>query len=256
MAYLTEFPLGVVERLGFYVYCLIDPQTDQIFYIGKGTGNRIFAHINAALVNELLSDRLDRIREIHKSGLEVKHLIHRHGLTEKEAFEVEAALIDFLSVNKLTNQVHGYNSDDRGQMMLSEVIAKYQAPVIEIIEPVILITVNQFYKRGIGSDELYEITRGKWFINPKKHKPEYAFSIYKGIVREVYEIDRWLPATIDDTEIRRKWVAENSIDATVKQTNRWQFEGRASDKLRHYVGGSVEKYSKVGAQNPIRYVNC
>jgi hypothetical protein len=35
-----------------------------------------------------------------------------------------------------------------------------------------------------------------------------------------------------------------------------QFEGIVAEPLRHYVGGSVERYSKIGAQNPIRYVNC
>jgi hypothetical protein len=35
-----------------------------------------------------------------------------------------------------------------------------------------------------------------------------------------------------------------------------QFEGIVAELLRHYVGGSVERYSKIGAQNPIRYVSC
>jgi uncharacterized protein len=256
MSHLNKFPLGVEEKLGFYVYCLIDPRDDQIFYIGKGCGNRIFAHIDDALETFSLNDRLDKIREIHTAGQQVRHLVHRHGLTEKEAFEVESALIDFLTVNKLTNQVHGYNSDDRGQMLLSEVIAKYEAPVIDIKEPVILITVNRFYRRGIGADELYEITRGKWVIDPTKHKPQYAFSVFRGVVREVYQIDRWLLASIDESEIRRKWIADNAIDSIVKRTKRWQFEGRIAHSLKHYVGGNVEAYSKVGAQNPIRYVNC
>jgi len=32
-------PSEVADRLGpFYVYVLVDPRTDQIFYVGKGAG--------------------------------------------------------------------------------------------------------------------------------------------------------------------------------------------------------------------------
>ena len=41
-----------------------------------------------------LCGKLHRIREIRLDGFEVAHVIHRHGLDEDTAFEVEAALID------------------------------------------------------------------------------------------------------------------------------------------------------------------
>jgi uncharacterized protein len=256
MAHIQEFPMSVVEKLDYYVYLLIDPETNQIFYIGKGTGNRIFAHVYAAITDETPNDKLDKIREIRTKGLEVKHIVHRHGLTEKEAFEVEAALIDFIGLSGLTNQVQGYDSDDRGQMSVSEVVAKYEAPIVEISEPVLLITVNRYYRRGMSPEMLYEITRGNWVIGARRNQARYAFAVYKGIIREVYEIKRWFPAPADDTEIKRQWAAEHSINSEAKQKKRWQFEGKIAESLRHYVGGSVERYSKIGAQNPIRYVNC
>jgi len=192
MTRLQEFPLSVIEKLDYYVYLLIDPENNQVFYVGKGVGNRIFAHINAALKDETPSDKLDKIRAIRANGLAVTHIVHRHGLTEKEAFEVEAALIDFIGLSGLTNQVQGYNSDDRGQMTAAEVISKYQAPVAEITEPVILITVNRYYRRGMSAEMLYEITRGSWVIGTRRNKAKYAFAVYKGVVREVYGFPRRL----------------------------------------------------------------
>src|ERR1041384_6344954 len=232
---IEEFPSSVIERIGFYVYLLIHPETDQVFYVGKGIGNRIFAHLNAALADETLSDKLDRIRAIHAKGLEVRHVVHRHGLTEKEAIEVEAALIDYIGLTELTNQVQGYKSDDRGRMTVAEVIAKYEAPIAVIKEPVILIIVNQFFKRGMSDKELYEITRGKWAMGTRRNKAKYAFAVYKGIIREVYEIERWLPISVGEDEVIRRWRPRNAKDAEVKRRNRWQFEGKIAHSLRHYV---------------------
>ena len=98
-----EFPPSVIEKIGYYVYLLSDPATNEVFYVGKGTGNRIFAHLSAAIAQAEASDKLDRIRAILAGGHEVQHRIIRHGLTEKEAFEVEAALIDFIGLDGLTN---------------------------------------------------------------------------------------------------------------------------------------------------------
>ena len=39
---------------------------------------------------------LAKSAQLKSKGLEVKHVILRHGLTEKEAFEVEAALSNIL----------------------------------------------------------------------------------------------------------------------------------------------------------------
>lgn len=239
---IQEFPVSVIEKLGYYVYFLIDPETQQVFYIGKGIGNRVFAHVAGAISNATAGEKLERIRMIHAKGLAVEHVIHRHGLTEKEAFEVEAALIDYVGIEALTNQVHGFNSDDRGRMSVSDIIEKYAAPEIIIHEPAILITVNRLYRKGMNPNEIYEITRGDWVIGPRREKAIYAFTVYNGIVREVYEIE--------------KWGSVVNPDPALKTSNRWRFEGKIASELQHYIGGSTAHYVTLGAQNPIRYINC
>ena len=43
-----SLPPEVAERLGpYYVYALIDPRDDSIFYIGKGTGLRLLSRLYA-----------------------------------------------------------------------------------------------------------------------------------------------------------------------------------------------------------------
>ncbi|MDH5507092.1 MAG: hypothetical protein OEZ02_07705 [Anaerolineae bacterium] len=237
-----EFPQSVIEKLNFYVYILIDPRTEEIFYVGKGNGNRIFAHLNSALNNPQKSDKLNQIRKINKAGKVVKHIVLRHGLTEKEAFEVEAATIDLLGLKGLTNIVAGHESDERGWMTAIDIISEFAAKKINIVEPSILITVNKQFRYGMSPDELYEITRGNWIVAARREDAEYAISVYRGVVRQVYKIHSWSHA-----EARNE--AHNTRD-------RWRFDGEIADDLFHYIGGEVGHYVKKGNQNPIHYLNC
>jgi hypothetical protein len=237
-----KFPTSVVEKIGFYVYTLADPITGKIFYVGKGTGNRVFAHANAALRNVTKSDKLEKIRRIRAKGRAVRHEVVRHGMTQNEALEVESTLIDYIGVRRLSNEVAGHAMDMRGKMTTDEIIALYRAKPIKIIEPSLLIIVNQLFERNISPARLYEVTRGNWVLGPRRQKAQYAFSIYKGVVRQVYRIDRWSSAV--------------ARSRSQKRQERWRFRGKIASELQHYVGGSVERYLKRGAQSPVRYLNC
>ena len=93
MSDVIEFSKTTIESIDYYVYCLIDSRNKQIFYIGKGCGNRVFAHEQEVAEKE----KNKRIADIKSSGANVQKFIIRHGLTEIEAFHLEAALIDIFS---------------------------------------------------------------------------------------------------------------------------------------------------------------
>ena len=50
----------------YYVYCYIDPRNLEIFYYGKGTGDRSESHLLA----ESKSEMATRITQIRSSGVE------------------------------------------------------------------------------------------------------------------------------------------------------------------------------------------
>lgn len=76
----------------FYVYELVDPRDNTVFYVGKGKGRRIEAH-EAEARRGKQSRKCDRIREILAAGKYVhKRFVSYHD-NEDEAYLAEWALI-------------------------------------------------------------------------------------------------------------------------------------------------------------------
>ena len=229
---IKEFSQAVRERIGYYVYLLKDPRDDSIFYVGKGNGNRIFQHLHCALENETENDKYNLIREIISEGMEVEHYILRHGLEEKLSLEIESTVIDLLGIENLTNSIKGYDSWERGFKTVDEVFQHYDAKVVTIDEPCIIININHLFTRGMSAQKLYDSTRASWIVGAKRDKAKYAIASYRGLVREVYKIEKWQP-----------------------NGDRWEFDGNvAEDKIRDkYLNQSLSIYIKKGGRNPIRY---
>jgi len=227
------------------VYRLLDPRNGETFYVGKGKGDRVFAHARAEIPHVDPSDKLKRIHEVRNAGFDVAHVIHRHGMDEKTAFEVEAALID--AYPGLTVEVTGHGSNDRGAMHVREIIERYCAAEAEFPpdEKVLLISVN----RESAERSLYEAVRYAWKINPRKAaEADVILATVRGVIRGAFEATEWLPVNIENFPTR--WVEGDLSEG------RHGFVGREASRevWSRYVGKRVpDRFRKRGASNPVKY---
>ena len=239
------FTPEVIEQLQYYVYRLIDPRTGQTFYVGKGRGNRLYAHINDALKNyngqsfenageDEISEKIRQIREIHAAGLEVIHVIQRYGLTEKEAFEVESALIDCYP--GLTNIQSGHASErgvNNAEVLQRILSCEAFDDQDDLKYCIIKTNVNKLEER----ENLYEAVRKYWKVDlARVQKIPFVLAVVNGIVNEVYEAEQWYRAP----EI----------------PERCMFDGKpAADNIRKmFVNKRLPKhYMKKGMASPVLY---
>lgn len=173
------FTEEISNKLKTYVYRLIDPRNGETFYVGKGKGNRVFSHIRAEenLEGDDFDNKLKRIREIRLAGLEVAHVIHRHGMDEKTAFEVESALID--AYPGLTNIVSGTGANEYGVMHANEIIRQYSAEEAVFKHKALLININI----SASQSSVYEATRRAWKLSKSNaEETEVILATVKGLI--------------------------------------------------------------------------
>jgi hypothetical protein len=244
---ITRIPAEVADHLGYYVYLYSDPRDGQPFYVGKGQGSRVLAHLSA----ETESRKVAKIRDLSTAGYEPQLEILAHALKDGEtAFRVEAAVIDALGLDQLTNEVRGWRSIQLGRMPLRELVIYYSANPVQVEVPALLIRINRLFRHTMSPLELYEVTRGIWRLSARRRNARFAFAVFEGVVRDVFEIESWHRA--------------GTTRYTTRPTNGWEgstrceFTGRvAGAEIReHYVDRSVADYFRKGQQNPVVYVNC
>jgi hypothetical protein len=168
-------------------------------------------------------------------------------------------VIDLLGLDDLTNLAPGWRSIQLGRMSLEQLIFYYAAKPVDIDDPVLLIRINRLYRHGMSAEELYDATRSCWKLSRRREKAKYAFAVFEGVVREVYEIESWHPglSTPDHSGVHgHREAARAATDHG--SPARWEFVGKiAPEAVRlRYRGGSVSRYFPKGAQSPVRYVNC
>lgn len=202
MEEIKSFSKEVCDELKYYVYRLVDPRNGQTFYVGKGKGNRVFAHAACALdsyfnVNYEQEDesednlKFQTIRAIKDAGLDVIYIIQRYGMDERDALIVESVLIDAYSI--LTNKIKGYSSQEpENAITLQKNLSASEYQDSPDNPPYMIIKVKDYWLSQ--RENRYECTRSAWKVNPETaNKYPYVLSVTGGIVREVYKVDAWKP---------------------------------------------------------------
>lgn len=274
---IKEFDEKTIQELKSYVYMLLDP--DNIpFYVGKGNNNRVFEHMRCALTDTTSTLKYDKIREIvDVKKQSVKHIIVRHGLTDREAFQIEASLIDTLIYCGLglTNQQGGHNSIEKGLMTSEAIIQKYNAePLDKIANDCVLININRTYntlkknarKQGINIDPtaIYQATKETWFIGKNKvNQLKYVLSEYKGLIVEVFKVDdngwyvkqRGKNKTVRDENKKPILDDKGQRKKEIVEEDGYGFNGEiAPDSIRKlYINKSVAHKKTKAQANVIRY---
>lgn len=248
-------------RVRCYVYALVDPRggKDQVFYVGKGTGLRMFDHVLEViekeksgklnkLSNEDFGEKIDRIHDIHKDGQNVKMYILHFGLTNEHALILESALIDIFSrlpnvdqesIADLVNQKRGYDCENGFSTIASLARALNTKGEIDVKEgeSVLVIKINEV---SDDDDKILDRVSKYWRVNVKRaNKVTYVAACNNGVIVGLYEkTSGWHKIT----------------DPKSPHYGRCEFRGKAvkaPEVEERYLYHTVP--TKKNAQNPIKY---
>lgn len=248
------FDVKARERLGYYVYALFDSGTPRgPFYIGKGCGNRVFAHAQGrdfrSDEDEPLNAKKELIQNIKDIGRTVEHKIIRFGLSEEEAFKVEAALIDlmnYIEPDSLKNEISGQGVAEEFYDARDLALALRAVP-LQTELPILIIKIERRWSEllkqfgtasNIPRDRIYEATQGDWRISRDRAlRASCVLSVAQGLVRAIFVPTSW-------------------EDAGYESRKRMSSEGECPSAYLKFIGTSVAHIFERGSQNPIRYLQC
>ena len=161
-------------------------------------------------------------------------------MTQSDALAAEAAVIECIGKDKLDNDMSGH-THGCGRMTFEEYRAVTKGKETKVTHKALLLNVNQKFNRNMVKDgtttkALRDITCAEWSMGKDAEKAEYAFAVYHGIVREVYQIQKWSPPRMVNGKERRAFTGKVASENIRKRY------------VRKFVGTG-----KKGAQNPVAY---
>ena len=230
----------------FYVYALIDPRENDIFYIGKGKGGRYLDHIKD--VDELEKshskrkkginpNKTRRIKEIINSGHDLKYKFIAENLSEESAFALEEVLIERFGREILMN----------GRLLNLEPGGKWNNPklILKEDEKITIDKINKKYPELIEILNKYphiaiESKLKPWWVD----KIPQRFALYQyslnGDFLSVHNTS-WMNSTTG-----MSWrIIDKCIDKNKGYAYGYQWSRERKDKSENLKSISAEELSKL-----------
>ncbi len=184
-----------IADLKNYVYILVDPRDERIFYVGKGTGNRVFDHE----LETGSSPQNITISEIQSLGLTVKKYIVHSGLNESEAFAAETALnniLRYLNI-RLSNLQTAINlthecclTEEYERLHSKESLTKDGFSELNSYR-IAFLNFNRISRKNTWSELEYEQFLQQYFRFKQSNLPDIVFVVRKGVIYNCYKVENW-----------------------------------------------------------------
>jgi hypothetical protein len=131
--YYTQRALGILDATPkYYVYLLKHPQTNEVFYVGKGEDKRMYQHVRDAIKGNKQKGNNHRlhsyIKRLLNKGLEPSYEKPIEDVDEVTALALEAAFIDYYGLDKLCNYLpSGFGTSNHTDEMKKVIAEKTKA---------------------------------------------------------------------------------------------------------------------------------